>query len=136
VPTGPLSAKIGTTIRSAVLTSAIAGLAPGGSRWIYGAIIAADTRAVSLAVTGRNNRLVVITTGQDSTPNTPRSAVINAARAGSANLQVDVVGVGPTVPATAYSQIAKAGGGTYIPVPDPTKLTQALTDLLSPAPTG
>jgi hypothetical protein len=131
VSTGPLTGKVGTRTRSAALASSIAGLTPGGSRWIYGAIIAADASAVSGADARRADRLVVITTGADNTPNTSRAKVINAVKSGAGTVRVDVIGLGSAVPATAFDQIAAAGGGTYVPVADPAKLTQALTDLLT-----
>jgi hypothetical protein len=136
VTTGPLSGTVGTTTRSDALASAISGLEPGGSRWIYGAIIAAHAATVQGAVTGRDDRLVVITTGADTTPNTSRLKVINAVRSGGGKVRVDIIGLGAAVPATAFVQIAAAGGGTYVPVTDPADLAQAMTDLLTPAPAG
>jgi hypothetical protein len=131
VSTGLVTGTVGAQTRSAALASAIDGLTPGGSRWIYGAIIAADASAVSGADAHRADRLVVITTGADSTPNTSRAKVINAVKSGAGTVRVDVIGLGTAVPATAFDQIAAAGGGTYVPVTDPSKLTQALTDLLT-----
>lgn len=131
VTTGLLSGKVGNQTRSAALSTAIAALSGAGSRWIYGAIIAADASAVTGAVANRDDRLVVITTGADTTPNTSRAKVINAVKSGAGAVQVDIIGLGTAVPATAYSEIAAAGGGAYVPVTDPSKLTEAMTDLLT-----
>ena len=131
VTTGPLSGKVGNQTRSAALAAAITDLSPGGRRWIYGGIIAADASAVSGAIANRDDRLVVITTGADATPNTSRAKVINAVKSGAGSVRVDIIGLGTEVPSTAYNEIATAGGGIYVPVTDPSTLTQQLTDLLT-----
>ena len=131
VTTGPLSGKVGSQTRSAALAAAITDLSPGGRRWIYGGIIAADASALSGAIANRDDRLVVITTGADATPNTSRAKVINAVKSGAGSVRVDIIGLGTEVPSTAYNEIATAGGGIYVPVTDPSTLTQQLTDLLT-----
>ena len=131
VSTGPLNDKVGTKTRSAALASAISGLRADGDRWAYGALMEALKEAPGAAVAGRTSRVVLITSGVDQTPATPRQAVLDAVRAARGKIRVDVVGLGSSVPADAYQAIAAAGGGQYIPVTNPAKLGQTLTDLLT-----
>jgi secreted protein with Ig-like and vWFA domain len=84
-------------------------------------------------VQGRASRLILFTSGVDETPATPRTMVLDALRTAKAKgIEVDVVGLGDTVPVDAYSDIASATGGKYIPAPDPATLARALTRLLTP----
>lgn len=131
VSTGPLSGTVGGHPRSAALKSAIAGLAADGDRWAYGALIAALDKAPDAAVKGRANRIVLITSGVDETPATPRQMVLDAEAAVKGKVRIDVIGLGSAVPVDAYQEIASAGGGEYVPVTDPAKLGQTLTDLLT-----
>jgi hypothetical protein len=131
VSTGPLTGKVGSGTRAAALSAAVKSLKAGGDRWAYGALIAAVDKAPGTAVTGRASRVVLITSGVDETPATPRQMVLSAVGAAKGTVRVDVIGLGSAVPADAYAAIAAAGGGTYVPVTDPAKLGQALTDLLT-----
>jgi hypothetical protein len=131
VSTGPLTGKVGTGTRQAALSAAVQALKADGDRWAYGALIAAVDKAADTAVTGRTSRVVLITSGVDETPATPRQMVLTALGAAKGSVRVDVVGLGSAVPADAYNQIATAAGGSYVPVTDPAKLGQVLTDLLT-----
>lgn len=141
VPTGPLSEKVTTTLpgsstpvtelRSKALTDALATLKPDGDRWAYGALMEALPKAAKAGVKGRADRILLITSGVDETPGTLRKMVLDAVRAQKGTVRVDVVGVGAAVPVAAYTDIAAAGGGEYIPAPDLANLGQKLTDLLT-----
>ncbi|HET8589897.1 MAG TPA: vWA domain-containing protein [Nakamurella sp.] len=131
VSTGPLAGKVGTGTRQAALSAAVRALKADGDRWAYGALMAAVDKAADTTVTGRTSRVVLITSGVDETPATPRQMVLTALGAAKGSVRVDVVGLGNAVPADAYNQIATAAGGSYVPVTDPAKLGQVLTDLLT-----
>jgi len=131
VTTGPLTGKVGSGTRAAALSSAVKSLKADGDRWAYGALIAAVDKAPDTAVTGRTSRVVLITSGVDETPATPRQMVLSAVGATKNTVRVDVIGLGSAVPADAYAAIAAAAGGSYVPVTNPAKLGRALTDLLT-----
>ena len=131
VSTGPLGSKVDGKARSSALKSALAALKADGDRWAYGALIEALTKVPDAGVTGRENRVVLITSGVDQTPATPRQSVLDAEDAVGSKVRVDVIGLGSAVPVDAYQEIAKAGGGEYVPVTDPRKLATTLTDLLT-----
>lgn len=145
VPTGPLDKTVkaitlgadgtasGTVdeARSKALTDTIAKLQPQGDRWAYGAVMEALPQAAKAAVAGRQDRVILITSGVDETPGTLRRQVLTAVSAERGKVQLDVVGLGDAVPVTAYSDIAKATGGQYVPVTDPSTLGQQLVDFLT-----
>lgn len=130
VPTGPLSEKIGTTPRRQNLATAIQGLHPAGTSYAYAAIIGAVNKAAANPLPGRPNRIIVITGAGDNTPNLPRSAVISALTAATGKVQLDVIGIGGSVPAESFTAIAAAGGGTYTAVGNAPDLQTALDKLL------
>jgi len=131
VSTGPLGSKVDGTVRSSALKSALAGLKADGDRWAYGALIEALTKVPDAAVKGRPNRVILITSGVDQTPATPRQSVLDAEKAVGSKVRIDVIGLGGAVPADSYQEIAHAGGGEYVPVTDSRKLASTLTDLLT-----
>lgn len=146
VPTGPLTGdadvpKLGPDgavadtvkeLRSKALTEAVAGLATSdGERWAYGALMEALPKAAAAAVDGRANRVLLVTSGGDETPGTLRSQVLDAVRAVAGSVRLDVVGLGESVPVAAYTDIAAAGGGEYIPATDPANLAKQLRDFLT-----
>jgi hypothetical protein len=118
-------------VRSKALTDAIADLKPDGDRWAYGALMEALPKAATAAVDGRENRVILVTSGVDQTPGTLRRQVLAAVGEEKGALRLDVVGLGDAVPVDAYTDIAGAAGGEYIPVTDPAKLGQQLTDFLT-----
>ncbi len=135
VSTGPLTGDVDGTRRSDALRDAISGLTSEGDRWAYGALIQALTKAPAAAVAGRDSRIVLVVSGADETPTTPRRTVIDAVKAArNANdaIRIDIVGLGAALPADAYTAIAAAGGGEYLPVTDPATLGPKLTELLTP----
>lgn len=129
VSTGKLSGKVDGHSRATALKSAVSDLNPSGDRWAYGALIQALKTVPDAAVPHRASRVLLITSGVDETPATPRQMVLDAESAVKGKVRIDVVGLGSAVPVEAYQQIAKTGGGEYIPVPDPSKLGETLTDL-------
>ncbi|MBN9611334.1 MAG: substrate-binding domain-containing protein [Actinobacteria bacterium] len=141
VPTGPINEKITTTIpgsttpvtelRSKALTDAIASLKPDGDRWAYGALMEALPKTAKAGITGRQNRVILITSGADQTPGTLRRMVLDSVGAVKSKVRLDVIGLGTAVPVAAYTDIAAAGGGEYIPAPDMANLAQKITDLLT-----
>lgn len=147
VPTGPVTEKadvpklgedgaVAETVeelRSQALTEAIAGLTTtaDSERWAYGALMEALPKAAAAAVEGRANRVLLITSGVDQTPGTLRRQVLDAVRAVAGSVRLDVVGLGESVPVAAYTDIAAAGGGEYIPATDPANLAQQLRDFLT-----
>lgn len=146
VPTGPLTEeaevpKLGPDgavtetvkeLRSKALSEAIAGLTTADSeRWAYGALMEALPKAAEAAVDGRANRVLLITSGVDETPGTLRVQVLDAVREVAGTVRLDVVGLGESVPVAAYTDIAAAGGGEYIPATDPANLAQQLRDFLT-----
>jgi hypothetical protein len=118
-------------VRSKALTDAVAKVQPNGDRWAYGALMEALPKAADAAVDGRENRVILITSGVDQTPGTLRRQVLAAVGAEKGALRLDVVGLGDAVPVDAYTDIAAAAGGEYIPVTDPATLGQQLTDFLT-----
>lgn len=145
VPTGPLTAKatvitLGTDgaitgkaaeVRSKAMSTAIGRLKPDGDRWAYGALMEALPKVAKIATGARENRVILITSGVDQTPGTLRRQVLDSVKAEKGKLRLDVVGLGDAVPVDAYTDIAAADGGEYIPVPDPTTLGQQLADFLT-----
>lgn len=141
VPTGPLTQAITVTLpgaeapvtkpRSRALVDALTGLSPDGDRWAYGALMEALPKAAKAGAAGRENRVILITSGADDTPGTLRRMVLDSVKAVKAKVRLDVVGLGTAVPVDAYTDIAAAGGGKYFPVTDPAKLGQQLVDLLT-----
>lgn len=145
VSTGPITEKVSVTklaadgavagtveeARSKGLADAIANVQPNGDRWAYGAVMEALPKAAGAAVDGRQSRVILITSGVDQTPGTLRRQVLTAVGAEKSKLRLDVVGLGDAVPVDAYSEIAAAAGGEYIPVTDPATLGQRLTDFLT-----
>jgi hypothetical protein len=131
ISTGPLGSKVDGKLRSSALKSALTGLTADGDRWAYGALIEALKTVPRAGVDGRENRVLLITSGVDQTPATPRQSVLDAEDAVGNKVRVDVIGLGSAVPVDAYQAIAQAGGGEYVPVTNPSKLTSTLTDLLT-----
>jgi hypothetical protein len=145
VPTGLITEKVSVTklaadgsvadtveeVRSKALVDVIANLQPQGDRWAYGALMEALPKAAAAAADGRENRVVLITSGVDQTPGTLRRQVLTAVGAEKGTLRLDVIGLGDAVPVDAYTDIASAAGGEYVPVTDPAKLGQQLTDFLT-----
>ena len=140
VPTGPLTQTITVTLpgaspvtepRSKALEAALASLKPAGDRWAYGALMEALPKAAAAGTTGRSNRVILITSGADETPGTLRKMVLDSVKAVTGKVRLDVVGLGSAVPVAAYTDIAAAGGGKYVPVTDPAGLGQQLVDLIT-----
>ncbi len=145
VPTGLITEKVSVTklaadgsvadtvdeLRSQALVDVIANLQPHGDRWAYGAVMEALPKAAAAAAEGRENRVVLITSGVDQTPGTLRRQVLTAVGAEKDALRLDVIGLGDAVPVDAYTDIAGAAGGEYVPVTDPAKLGQQLADFLT-----
>lgn len=118
-------------VRSKALADAVADLKPDGDRWAYGALMEALPKAATAAAAGREDRVILITSGVDQTPGTLRRQVLTAVGDEKGTLRLDVVGLGDAVPVDAYTDIAAAAGGEYIPVTDPATLGQQLTDFLT-----
>jgi hypothetical protein len=145
VPPGLITEKVSATklaadgsvadtveeVRSKALVDVIANLQPQGDRWAYGALMEALPKAAAAAADGRENRVVLITSGVDQTPGTLRRQVLAAVGAEKGALRLDVIGLGDAVAVDAYPDIASAAGGEYVPVTDPAKLGQQLTDFLT-----
>lgn len=131
VTSGLLSGDVDDSTRKAAIEAALGDLTAEGDRWAYGALIAACQQVPDEALDGRKSRILLITSGVDETPTTPRTAVIDAVEQAADSVRVDVIGLGDSVPVAAYTEIAKAGGGEYIPVTDPSKLAATLTNLMT-----
>lgn len=132
VSVGALTDKVDGATRAATLGSAIAGLTPGGDSWTYGAIKAAYGDAVNAAIDGRPNRVIVLTDGADTTPNLTRAlllADIAALAAQNRNVVLDIVGLSTDVNATAMTEIAQSGGGTFTSVTNLSTLQSTLLGL-------
>lgn len=153
VPAGPLDSEVDVTIpdprnpdnpldsgstqivnltRADALHKVMDAITVTGERWAYGAIMEAVPQAATEGVDGRDSRVLIITSGADDTPGTLRAQVLDAVKAEADTVQLDVIGLGTAVPVDAYTDIAAAGGGQYIPVTDPAKLSKTIIDLLSP----
>jgi hypothetical protein len=115
--------------QSGKLSSAIDGLVAGGSRNSYPAVVAAYQAASDGAVPGRVNRVVMITDGVDETTGYSREQVIAALTSihdQGKGVQLIILGVGEAAPDDALSQLAAAGGGTYVDVPQSPDLPDAI----------
>ncbi|MEO7126709.1 MAG: substrate-binding domain-containing protein [Nakamurella sp.] len=134
VPELAADGSVATTVeeaRSKALVDSIAKLTPNGDRWAYGALVEALPKAATAAVTGRQNRVILITSGVDQTPGTLRSQVLRAVHDQKEKLRLDVIGLGSAVPVAAYTDIAAAANGEYVPITDPAKLGQQISDFLT-----
>lgn len=120
-----------TEQRSTALAEALEGLHADGERWAYGALMEALPKAAEAGVEGRDSRALLITSGVDETPGTLRSQVLAAVRDVAGSIRLDVVGLGDAVPVDAYTDIAAAGGGEYIPATNRESLGQQLKDFLT-----
>ncbi len=119
VPVGGLAQPVEGTARVTAMTGAVDQLQPGGNSWTYGAIRAAFSTAAGSAEPGRRTKVVVVTDGADSTPNLSRStltATVAAVAAQNPSVELDIIGLSDRVNASAMTQIAAAGRGTYLPV--------------------
>jgi hypothetical protein len=129
-PDGAVTATV-DEVRSKALADAISQLKPDGDRWAYGAVMEALPKAETATIDGRENRVILITSGVDQTPGTLRRQVLDAVKSERSKVRLDVVGLGDAVPVAAYTDIAAAAEGEYIPVTDPAKLGAQLTDFLT-----
>jgi hypothetical protein len=129
-PDGAVTATV-DQLRSKALDAAITDLKPDGDRWAYGALMEALPKAEAATIDGRQNRVILITSGVDQTPGTLRRQVLDAVKAETGKLRLDVVGLGDAVPVDAYTDIAAAADGEYIPITDPAKLDAQLADFLT-----
>lgn len=129
--TSPVDGSTSKTVRSTGLNDVIQDLTPDGERWAYGALMEALPKAADAAKKNRDSRALLITSGADQTPGTLRRQVLDAVRATADSVRLDVVGVGSAVPVDAYTDIAAAGGGEYVPVVNPKKLGQQLVEFLT-----
>lgn len=130
---GPVDAR-DTAARTAALVAAANGLTVGGTSWTYAAIQAAYTDAVTNAVAGRKNRMIVLTDGGDTTPGLSRDALkgsIEALRAQNKNVTLDIVGLSADVTSPALTEIAAAGGGTFTLVDNLADLQPTLLTLMA-----
>jgi len=130
---GPVDAR-DTAARTAALVAAANGLTVGGTSWTYAAIQAAYTDAVTNAVAGRKNRMIVLTDGGDTTPGLSRDALkgsIEALRAQNKNVTLDIVGLSADVTSPALTEIAAAGGGTFTLVDNLADLQLTLLTLMA-----
>jgi len=135
VPLGPLTDSVDAGTRATALTTTINGLTPGGDRWLYAAIQAAYTDAALSAVAGRTNRVVVLTDGGDSTPGLSRNllkAQVAALAARTSSVTLNIIGLSSDVDTAALTEIAGAGGGSFIPVYDLADLQSTLLTLFTP----
>jgi len=134
VGTGLLTGKVGTQTRAKALTAAVDGLTPSGDRYSYAAMVAAYQGATSAAVKGVPNRVIAIVNGGDNTPNLPRAdvvATIAATAAANPGVTLDVIGIGPSAPAAALSEVATAGGGSFTAVGSASEVATALSALMA-----
>lgn len=132
VALGALADKVGDGTRAAAIDFAVAALTPGGDSWTYGAIRAAYAGAVSTAVAGRPNRVIVLTDGVDTTPDLSRAtllAAIAALAAQNPDVALDIVGLSSDVDTTAMTQIAQSGRGTFTPLTDLSQLQSTVLGL-------
>jgi hypothetical protein len=129
-PDGAVTATV-DQLRSKALDAAVTDLKPDGDRWAYGALMEALPKAEAATIDGRQNRVILITSGVDQTPGTLRRQVLDAVKAETGKLRLDVVGLGDAVPVDAYTDIAAAADGEYIPITDPAKLDAQLADFLT-----
>lgn len=133
VSLGALTDPVDGQTRAVALAAQINALKPGGDSWTYGAIRAAYAQAVSSAVAGRANRVVVLTDGPDSTPGVSRTALmasIAALAAQNRSVTLDIIGLSGDVNAEALIELAGAGGGSFTPVGDLTDLQPTLLRVL------
>lgn len=133
VSLGALADPVDGQTRAVALAAQINALKPGGDSWTYGAIRAAYAQAVSSAVAGRANRVVVLTDGPDSTPGVSRTALmasIAALAAQNRSVTLDIIGLSGDVNAEALIELAGAGGGSFTPVGDLTDLQPTLLRVL------
>ncbi len=134
VSTGPVSGQIDGSPRTDRLAAGIQGLAPGGSRTTYAAVVAAYQSASDGAVAGRSNRVVLITDGVDQTPGVSRAQVVaqlTAIHDQGKGVELFILGVGEAAPAGALAALATAGGGTYTAVPQTPELPAAIVAAVS-----
>jgi hypothetical protein len=132
VPVGALTEQLNGTPRATTLTAAVNGLTPGGDSWTYGTIQAAYSDAVSTAVAGRPNRVIVVTDSLDTTPNLTRVTLLSAMGSLAAqhkNVVLDIVGLSTDVNSVAMTEIAQAGGGSFRSVTDLSGLQSTLLGL-------
>lgn len=106
-------------------------LEPVGERWAYGALIEVLKVAKTTTIDGRESHVILITSGADDTPGTPRQMVLDALQSAASTVTVDVIGLGDAVPADAYSHIAKDGGGEYYPITDPSTMASSLVNIFA-----
>jgi len=134
VPLGGPAGARNAAARTAALIGAANGLTVGGASWTYAAIQAAYTDAVTNAVAGRKNRMIVLTDGGDTTPGLSRDALkgsIAALRAQNGKVTLDIVGLSAEVTSPALSEIAAAGGGTFTLVDNLADLQPTLLTLMA-----
>lgn len=134
VTTAPVLGQNDGTPQADRLTAAIDRLGPGGTRTTYAAVVAAYQSASDGAVSGRSNRVVLITDGVDQTPAVAREQVVaqlTAIQAQGKGVELDILGVGETAPADALTALAAAGGGTYTAVPQTPGLPAAIVAAVS-----
>jgi len=129
VSLGPLSDQVNGQTRSAAITAAVTALTPGGDSWSYAAIQAAYADAVGAGVTGRANRVVVITSGLDATPDLSRNALksrLATLKAQDKDVVLDIIGLSTDVNVAAMTDIAESTGGTFTLLSNLTDLQPAL----------
>ncbi|MGI8415198.1 MAG: hypothetical protein ACR2P2_03110 [Nakamurella sp.] len=134
VATGPLSAVVNGSTRSAALTAAVAGLAAAGSRRTYQALPAALTIAAQNSSAAHPQRVILITDGPDQTPGMPRDMVLGQLQTiatDNPNVHLDILGVGEAAPDDALRAIVTAGNGSYTDVQHTPDLPATLLSVFS-----
>ncbi len=134
VPLGRLSDAVGGQTRAVAITNAVNGLTPGGDTWTYGTIRAVYGDAISSAVAGRANRVIVLTDGADSTPGLTRAATVatvTALAAQNPSVVLDIIGLSSDVNSAAMTEIAHAGRGTFTALSAISDLQSTLATLLA-----
>ncbi len=133
VPTGPMSAPIGTTPRRTALESSATALTPKTASHSAASLLAAYRDAVAGYVPGRANSVVLITDGpNDDASATTQDLLTDLTSDAARPVAVNVVMIGNNADASAFTDIAARTGGTATTVPtsDSSQFIELLGKLL------